>query len=46
MLLVTSRHRLYVRGGGEVRRGVLEGEVVRVTPRDKDGTVLFEGDVR
>ncbi len=44
-----ARNRLLVRRlASQIRldRGVPEGEVVRVSLRDKDGTVLFEGDVR
>lgn len=43
-----ARNRLLVRRiASQIRldRGVPEGEVVRVTLHDKDGTVLFEGDV-
>ena len=44
-----ARNRLLVRRvASQIRldRGVPEGEVVRVTLHDKDGAVLFEGDVR
>ena len=44
-----AKNRLLVwRVASQIRldRGVPEGEVVRVSLRDKDGTVLFEGDVR
>lgn len=44
-----AKNRLLVwRVASQIRldRGVPEGEVVRVTLHDKDGTVLFEGNVR
>lgn len=44
-----AKNRLLVRRvASQIRldRGVPEGEVVRVRLRDKDGTVLFEGEVR
>lgn len=31
---------------GGIDRRVAEVEVVRVTPQDRDGTVLFEGEAR
>ena len=44
-----AKNRLLVwRVASQIRlqRGVPEGEIVRVTLHDRDGTVLFEGDVR
>ena len=42
------RHAATWRVASQIRmqRGVPKGEVVRVTQQDRDGAVIFEGDVR